>query len=563
MSEKFDQYWQYLKRILVSPAFIVFVICAGLLLFSLASTYKVRPFNSDDVAWQTQTLTWRPFDGTDADQGSTAPFVNKLPFYILMDDLFSPTRRLLFVEAYFFQLIGFACLYLAALYFLRRQKSTISYWNLLPFVWLASFGYSFGQMFLNSNWRGFDLGITFLTFILAAILFQKKYRDKLVFSRKYYAALTGVSLVAGIMAYSDPHYLYFTIAPLFAFALWLRFRKTIGNRQLTTVIAATVASLIAAKLVKILCTVAGVKIMAVYPVQFVDFNAFFGKVSLTIHCMLISFGADFFGNDLISLRSIAGLMNFLLLAIIVVVAWKICKDYLKTTPSGDKDSQAHWYVFFTLLAVLGLALFTFSTMALDLSTYRYFIVILFASILLLTLRMGTATGALRYLTGGLLLLATLGNLLITYHSISTPAVVAGPVTINSNSDVLNNRANEVNFKLIDAIASTGTYKGYANYWQANINTYLSSGRVRALSTLCDTGTTKPFLWLVDKSQFDIKADKSFYLYDPDITSPAICSLDELDAQFGKPSKTITVYDKTLLFYDYDIVKKMPEGVPQH
>lgn len=535
-------------KVLITPPVIVFVVSVLLLFFSLLQTYHIHPFTSDDVAWQTQLLSWRPFNGNTASQGSTAPFIDKLPYFILFDKLFTPSRAILFIESFFLEVFSFGFLYLSALYFLRRQGTLITYWTLLPFIWLASFGYDYAQLYLNSNWRGFDLGLTFLTFALIAALFQSKYRNRSM--RKNLLWCLPVAIVTGVLVYSDPHFLYFTIAPLVAFTCWLFYKKVIGSKQLSILFIGVLASIVFAKIVKTISISSGIKIMGIYPVQFIDFNLLPSNIAKAIHGLLTIFGADFFGFKLLGLSSASAALNFIILGVITVLIYTICRSYIKNGLSETNQSKL-WVIFLIALIVEGLLLFTLSTLSTyDTNTYRYFLVVVFAAVLILVLRIDSFNPTLKQVTLGVLLLATLGNVLISARH-------SGPyATAVENPAIGTNRANALNFDIIKALENAGVYKGYANYWQANVNTYLSKGKVSVLPTICAPPITGRFYWLVDQSRYQQPATRSFYLYDPDISTPPTCSIEQIEAQIGAPQRSIRVSNKIILLYDYDITSRI-------
>jgi hypothetical protein len=537
-----------LARVLLSPPVIVFVASLVLIFFCLLQTYRIRPFSSDDVAWQRQLMTWRPFDGHTAAQGSTAPFVDKLPLFIPISHFFKPSRHILFAESYTTEALGFTLLYLSGLYFLRRQNSKLNYWNLLPFIWLASFGFNYVELFMNSNWRGFDIGVTFVSFVAAAILLQVKYRTKPL-PKFIWWILPIIAFIGGVMVYSDPHYLYFTVVPLFVFSIWVAYKRLINRVQFFTLLGTLVTALVFAKIVNMASMAAGIKIMAVYPVQFIDFDHFFSNIASTIHSILIIFGADFFGNSLITSGSISALVNFIVVVIISVCIYRLCKTYIRGKFS-DTSLPSLWLVFFSFIILECIALFAFSTLS-SYNTYRYFVVVVFASIIILALKMGTTRPRVQYGVAAVLIIATLGNITIAIRRSATYAFVT------TSSIISTNEANALNYSIDHQIESTQTYKGYANYWQANIDTYLSGGRVNMLPVLC-TGDNKTinFDWLVDQSRFQVSAAKSFYLYDPGLPQPPTCTVPQVEQQFGAPERVIKISDKTLLLYNYDIGTRM-------
>lgn len=524
-----------------SPAFIVLLICLGLILFNLISTYRLRPFNSDDIFWQAILLQWYPFDGSTTTLGNSSVYVDKIPYFEIFNYFFEPSRKVLLIQAALAATAGFAGFYLASLYFLKKTGARLSYSTLIPFVWLSSFGFSFIQLYLNTNWRGFQLGVSFVTFALIAALL---YGD--ITLRAWWSKFLMVALAAyaGLQIYSDPYFLYFTIGPLILLSLVLFVFRKISLRQFALAIIPMALSLLFTKAWAALSYAAGIRTTIEYPMEFIHFENIGDGIGGSLHSILIIFGADFFGLRLNELPTIVPLTNFLLLSIAIIATGAFLLK-LRRAAWRYLRFDAIWPAFFIGVSLLVFISHSFSTLGQGTFTYRYFLLFTLLLSLLLAFFMGhLKNGSLKYCLAGLLIIAALFNTTLTawgHHDAARP-------------DVTTNRANALNYHVITILKDRDYQKGYANYWDANISTYLSGGKISFLPSVCNDRQAQKWHWLINDNAFDKKASKSFYFLNPE--TPAACTPNNVARQFGPAKDTIKLGNKTLYLYDYDITPRL-------
>jgi len=524
-----------------SPVFIILIVCLVLMSFNLIAIYKLRPFNSDDVFWQAILLHWHPFEGTLTTLGNSSIYVDKIPFYEFFNHFFEPSRKVLLIEAAINALLGFTGFYLASVYFLKKMKAKLSYVTLLPFVWLAGFGYSFVQLYLNTNWRGFQLGISFAIFALVAAVWYGDIRFKAWWSK---LGLLLVTAYAGLQMYSDPYFLYFTIGPLTLLSLILFITKKINKQQFLIVFLPVIVSLLFSKLFAVIFHAAGIRTTMDYPMEFIHFENIADSFSGSIHSIIIIFSSDFFGLPLKNPTIIAPILNFVLLSFISVAVFAFLKT-LRGMKWKKLSFDTIWKLFFIGICVLVFGSHTISTLGQGTFTYRYFLLfaLVFAFIFSWTLA-SMKDGVKKNIVVTLLILATLFNLTGTASGRQDAA----------RPDVANNTANILNDTVINTVKARGYTKGYANYWDANISTYLSAGKVSFLPSVCNDHKANKWYWLINDNAFDKKVQKSFYFLNPDV--PAACQAKDIDRQFGKATDIVRLGNKTLYFYDYDISSKL-------
>ena len=186
-------------------------------------------------------------------------------------------------------------------------------------------------------------------------------------------------------------------------------------------------------------------------------------------------------------------------------------------------------------------------MAVDLSTTRYLVTLVLSSVVFLGLTLQSQSKNERLVVSILLVTATFFNILTTYKDTS-PAYIAAGASIGSNI------ANSDDFALINAVQKLDLTKGYGDYWNGNINTYLTDGKISFLPASCSQNGLSKYTWLVDDSQFSRPAKRSFYIIDPEHIPT--CSLQQLTQQFGPPTETVHVLDKTIVVYNYDITSRL-------
>lgn len=527
-----------------NPTIVVLAVSVILLACNIFFIGHYRPFNSDDIYWQQIVRTWVPFSGDTMYTGADNTYISKMPFFYLMENIFPASRALAMLETFLLTGFAFVSLYITALYILKKSKAKITYWVLLPFVWLASFGYAMVDNYLNVNWRTADMGISFLVYLaVAAILFGdinplKSIRSKIL-------SFLAIVVVAATIA-SDPYFVYFTIVPVVLITLAAYFYKRIKRAQVLVVIGFVGVSYVVSRVVEAVLTAAGMVVVTHPPSAFVNFDDIVTNIIASLHGLLIIYNANFFGLQT-QVMAVGFLLNTIILGVIIVFIVR----YLKTMVKAPKDRPklvTLWLGFFALVPALVFLIYTSSSLAL-VSNYRFYMIFVYCSVLLLAIVVASIKNkSVRRIVGVLIICASLFNLGYT--------TVFRERSIFANSTVSVNRGNALNYALIDIMESKGLTKGYTSFWQGNINTYLSDGEVAALAVLCADGITIPFKWNVDGALYDRNAERTFYLYDPYFTTPGVCTPDQAIAQFGEPAEAFQYQNKTFLIYDYDIYTKM-------
>ncbi len=529
------------RALLRRPTVIVLVLALVLKLINLYIIQGAAPYSSDDVSWQTTFMSWTPLNGHVVYMGGNDNFIINAPLIWIIGQLFAPTRTLIWIEAAVFAVANFIMFYIAILYFLKLFKIERSVANLLPILWLASFGYGFTSLFLNTCWRDFEIGLSFIYFMLATKFYLGETRP--LGSLRAKLATLGMCCLAGVLIYSDTYFFYFVVAPIIAAFGLLYVYKRIKAEALLTVVGLALVAGIAALATKLIARSLHLLMHAGTPDNFVTFNAFFVHLSLALQGLLIIFGANFFGLRPNSVSALAALANLALLGFIIYMTAGLLRRAPRLPAGAWKRPETLVMLFFAALNAFVLVAWLLSDIPNDITAYRYFVIAVYAGILLLT----AFTAELHSNAGRhfmrLLLVAAIGlNLIASLHVASHP----------ERRITQGNPGNALNYSLVATLEQFGLTKGYAGYWNGNINTYLSGGRIHFLPINCVNGRTKRYLTLVDSSLYGRPAAQSFILAGSTSADDMACTAKQDIAEFGQPARRVQEGSETILIYSHDL-----------
>ena len=261
--------------------------------------------------------------------------------------------------------------------------------------------------------------------------------------------------------------------------------------------------------------------------------------------MLVIFGADFTGRSVINIVTFGYLFNFILLVIVISVVIKNIR-LGKLDINKNFTPEQLWKSFFVFVIVFMVIVYSFSSQAYTLLTYRYLVLLPFLSLFLIIDWINALTKTKQLLLSFLIVLSILFNIGTTLKA------------AKSSQPVVDNRANSQNFDLINSLQSRGLRKGYSQYWDANITSYFTNNKLSVLPVLCSPeNITKPFLWMINAGLYSYPANKTYVILNSNTSqSPPMCNLTSINNQFGKPKSFYVIDDYTVLVYNYDIQNKM-------
>ncbi len=525
------------------PIGVVFILSCILLAINIIFIGHIRPFNSDDLYWQLVVSNWHPLDGDTLYFGAKDIFVILAPFFWIMSKLFALSRSLLILGTLLLTLGSFV-LYFSSSLFILKKISRVKAVHLVPFVWLGSFGYALVSNYLNASWRSFEMGLSFATVALVVAFTMGS--GHLAKPRHFIIALIAVLLNA-LLAYSDPYYTFFTIVPLILFITLLRLKNILAKQPYFTIIYLTFGVFFLSKVFSLIGEKMGVFINTNAASVFMPFENLIDSLMKSLHALLVIFGADFFGREAGDIVTFGLIINAIIFMAVIVAAFRIVKGVCNTKkPISLSDA---WRTFFPFSMFFVFLVFTSSTLS-DVNNYRFYIYFVYCGVFVLSLMLSLIRVNLKKWNFFVVLVIGTSIIFNSWYTYFSGSVYKAP-------EVIENPKNQINRTLISAIESRGLTKGYGNYWQGNINTYLSRGKVTFLPVVCDdNGRTMPFKWLVTESMYLKKSSKSFLLIDPYFKDPKQCTVAQLEAQFGAPEGELKIKDKTVLFYNYDIAERL-------
>jgi hypothetical protein len=543
---KFFRHRRTFTELLHSPAVVIGIVSFLLMAISLAVNFKLRPFTSDDISWQNALLTWHPFSGKPL-YWTPDTWIWKLPLFYVLGNLFDPSRKLIFVEAFLLSAANFAFFYSSFLYFIRKMGYKLSFLTLVPVLWLFSFGSSFTNLLLNPNLRNVEIGITFFILMLAA----KVYYGELQPFRSWVSRSLWllISILSGLLIYSDPYFLYFTIVPIALLSIALYLRKSRQDKPFVLTILggcliACVVYVIAGKI----GAAAGIYIIH-QQLNFTSYENIFKQIALAMRAVLVLFSADFSGQPVFKLSTIITLLNTgILLTIIGRLIHAVRTNPVVAAAKQPKDTWV-WEYFFGLTIIFMWIVYILSNLAVDLLTYRYLILVPYFAVFLLVALMNNLPKDGRILLAGLLILSSLANIGSSINALRLPQETT-------------NHGNFQDYALADGLKAQHLGKGYSQYWQANIISYFSNGELNLLPAVCTGTKTVRFDWLVDSSRFNTPSATSYLVRDgANKRTTSQCSSENLRKQLGKPAKILTIGTDEIYLYNYDISSRLPDWKP--
>jgi hypothetical protein len=526
-----------IKKYLARPKVLMLIVSVVLIAFTVLVACKVFSFDSDDVAWQNALQTWHPFKGKPL-YWSPDTWVLKIPLYLVVSHVLSflGQRKEVIFDSLVLAVANIMLFYVAATYFLKKIKVNLDIPSLLPIVWLASAGFSIERLFLNNNLRNIEIGISF---ILIMLVF-KVYHNETNPLRSAYTKISSllICLLAGLLIYNDPLFLYFIIIPVFLSLALLYINVTDKRKQIIKLFIGLVMTLIFYKAIALLGRHAGIHIIP-QVVQFAAANQVFPQIANTIQSTIYVFGADFTGRNVINFITIGYLLNFLILLFVIYAIVKNLR--IKSSKKVLTDESTQLKAFFSGLIIFMIVIYAISTMATP-GTYRYLVFLPFISAILLSALLKDLNGNIKKLLYGVLLLSTFFNLATTASALRHPANWSGQDVKNTDE-----------YTMIDSLEAHGLSKGYAQYWDANIDSYLSSGKLVVVPEVCSSTQISRYNWMINSSLFTKPAKKTFFIYESDIPG---CTLKGVERSLGMPNSSYTVLGDDILIYNHDITSKV-------
>jgi hypothetical protein len=290
------------------------------------------------------------------------------------------------------------------------------------------------------------------------------------------------------------------------------------------------------------------------PRQFIGMNQLYDSLANTVQGIFILFNGNFWGLPIKG--NAFYILNGLLAGLVIIAA--AC-NMAGLRRAADDKLPSDDYLYRLVLGSVSLAT---------------------GAVFFLTIQ-GSSIYNIRYLILAVSCMTVLGSISLLHYSrqsamqrsllvivallvVGSLLNLAGSARLLRNGLLATNKPNDSNYKIIATIEQEGLTKGYADYWDGPINTYLSNNRIHVLQTLCSNDQLTKFNWLINKPEFDAPANNgSFYLLNrtPKLSG---CDKKQLDLHLlGQPRKVIDIDDRySLYIYSFDIGQGKPLYTPQ-
>ncbi|WP_139173418.1 hypothetical protein [Geodermatophilus telluris] len=403
-------------------------------------------------------------------------------------------------------------------------------------------------IFLTPNHRNLETGVALL---LLAWFASWAGRAGQASRRRTAVQWAAASLSLGALTYSDPFFLY-TLAGSLVLAcavFWLTGRWS--ARRAAGVLSVLVGGAVVHAALSVVMRALGVHAIENVGSFFAPAQGLVGNLQNVLTAYLVMFRASPWGLPIGASVALVVLNAVLAVAVLAGVALAARSQFRRPDPVRLPA---------LLFILIGTAAYAFSTLAASgPASFRYVFVPVLAALPFATeslVRVARANVRWR----GVVLVVLCGGLLANVAVNASVLVRQGPLGTD--------RLYAANEAVVEAVEEAGYTKGYATFWNANVNTYLADREVLFLPVTSRAGEVVKYDFLVNTPDFDVAADRSFlYVAPNDVPLVHEGPPNELDPQWwvaavGRPSETRQLpTGGTLLFYDRDIGADLPLWVP--
>jgi hypothetical protein len=401
------------------------------------------------------------------------------------------------------------------------------------------------SLFLTPNHRNMETGIA----LLLLAWFAWWARGTAALSRRRQAVLwllAGLSL--GAVFYSDPFFLYTLAGSLVVTCavFWLTGRWS-GRRAVGTA-SVLLPAAVTLGVVSLLMRALGVHAVTATESSFTSVHGLGENLLNVVGAYTAMFRSYVWGLP-IGASSGLVLVNAVLAISVLAGLVTAIRSQLRTPDAVRLPGL--------LFVVIGVGAYAFSTLADRPEEFRYIFVPVIAALPFATdsvVRLARLAPRWRQLV----LVALCGGLLANVAVNASVLVRQAPLGTD--------RLYAANQSVIHAVEKAGYTKGYASYWNANINTYLSSRHVTFLPITYDGTAVEKFDFLINTPDYDVPARSTFvYIAPTDGLTAATdgFTLENVLGALGEPDATEHLgQNGTLLFYHRDIGSGMRTFIPE-
>ncbi len=508
----------------------VMVFSLGFLIFTLGLVYYYHrlPVNSDDVAQKVliHQLSFRahvvliPPDN----------FILKLPINLAVDAVVHNPTINVFVSTWVMNLIGFFLFFAVAKYFLRKYLKV----NDTPFGFYAAYvllcagNLVFLSVLASPQIRTIEIGVSFafLWFIDRYFLPVQPKR-----SPAKLCTLLGIGILSlGLFIYSDPAFLILLIVPVFIFMCVQALRER-NFRDYLPLSILLVGAFIAYALYAKLFYLLGIHEYKI-PAMFVPWRDLGRNIAIAFQGILALQNALFFGLTVISVHTLLLVFNFLMLLLITIII-----------PRKLGKQKTYWATFLAWQPAFLMLSYFLSNNVINVQTSRYVILLPFYGVLLIGLGVKSYAIEVRR---------------IIYTGLVVAAVLSVFFTVQSLLSVRHAHPNKYHDHIASLLMKNHLEKGYAPYWNANVNTFFTRYKVPIFPVICSKQQVRPYFWVVNEALFQKPAQQTFLIVANYPSARATgtaesssqgrdCTVQQAVSIFGEPQRIINVTDYTKIY----------------
>jgi len=445
------------------------------------------------------------------------------PFTYIASLFFGISNMAVFLNTFVLVLITLGTYSIFYIYFVHRYLGKQKFIYFLPLLFFINTSWGFYSNLAHPFIRNVEFGVVFLM----AIYFNNL---KKLHKNRVLAILTYLLLL--LLLLSDPYFLYLFAIPL----VMVLITKSSKGKEYAAAAKYVILSIIGYFIVFLFLNCLPYVVIFTRNPALSNINGIISNLTLFTHGMLLLLSAQ-------PRINIFSIIEFGLFPIGIYGLYLLLKTYYKEHEIIS--------VLLPLCFCSTIFAYLFSDVASgNIDTNRYLIFLFFILPLGLCFFLSKINSPV-FKKGFSFVLLILS--IINFVSLSTTFYQAGT-----------NNPYKKNYSIVNAVSKYGVNDGYTSYWNAAINTYISSNKSRFRQISCNNHHIYPYLWVSANRWYEVNNEitKNFILIDftgnltPELKD---CSLSDITQQFGKPDRIVAIATNkgvfSLLLFNHNIAGK--------
>lgn len=393
-------------------------------------------------------------------------------------------------------------------------------------------------LFMTPNHRNLELGVALL---VLALFTRAVFREEHLSRRAAVAVATGGVIGIAALVSSDPYFMYVFGGAGAVTLVWFWLARTTSGHVLLAASASLGGGLVLGILARWALGQAGLSTINATERSFIWPGDAGTSLMNTVAGVSVLFRGSFWGMPFGPTLGPVALNVLLLVGVLGGLVVGARRSVRRTAPAAVPA-----------LALIGVALcaYAFSTLSLQIESFRYLLVpvvvavpfAVFGVVPLIRRRQQALTAVLAVLVIGVL--ASVGlNVRASVNRL--PGTPASFYALNS--------------AIIEEAQDSGVAKGYASFWNANVNSYLSDRDVLFLPVDFDGTQFRAYGFLINLEDFDAPSPSSFVY----VGNSDIFTVEDVVAAMGEPTEVESVPGAgTLVYFDRDVGADLPLWIPE-